>query len=48
MKFKAQMTKLKREKVLIFSHFDIHLAFACPAFGGDRGLPVGRDFVIWI
>jgi hypothetical protein len=23
MKFKAQMTKLKREKVLIFSHLDL-------------------------
>jgi hypothetical protein len=29
MKSKAQMTKLKREKVLMLSHFDIHLTFAC-------------------
>jgi hypothetical protein len=34
MKPKAQMTKLKREKVLIFSHLDIHLALACPPRSG--------------
>jgi hypothetical protein len=38
MKSKAQMTKLKREKVLTLIHFGIHLTFAC--------LPVGRDFDI--
>jgi hypothetical protein len=29
MKSKAQMTKLKKEKVLTLSNLDIHLAFAC-------------------
>jgi len=29
MKFKDQMTKLKKKKVLALSYFSIHLAFAC-------------------
>jgi hypothetical protein len=38
MKFKGQMTKLKKKKVLALSYFGIHLEFAC--------LPVGRDFYL--